>query len=91
MKLVITDDRNRSPSPDPRLIATIAQGRRWFAEGRGGKACSITELAERHGIDHMTKEIVPVPFENPIRSRNPRVWPKRGKVGACVMPYDFCP
>ena len=32
-----------------------------------------------------------VPSENPIRRRNSRVWPNRGKVGACVMPYDFCP
>jgi hypothetical protein len=27
-----------------------------------------------------------------IRRRgNSRVWPNRGKVQACVMPYDFCP
>ncbi|MCH9000483.1 MAG: hypothetical protein IID48_19780 [Proteobacteria bacterium] len=32
-----------------------------------------------------------VPSENPIRRRNSRVWPNRSKVGACVMPYDFCP
>ena len=32
-----------------------------------------------------------VPSENPSRRRNSRVWPNRGKVGACVMPYDFCP
>ncbi|MHA1179969.1 MAG: hypothetical protein ACTSSR_04500 [Alphaproteobacteria bacterium] len=51
MKLVITDDRNRPPSPDPRLIATIAQGRRWFAEIQGGKAKSLTELAKRHCVD----------------------------------------
>ena len=51
MKLILTDDSIRSPSPDPRLIATIAQGRRWFAEIRGGKANSLTELAERQGVD----------------------------------------
>ncbi len=51
--------------------------------GRGGGL--------RHMSSHMTKEIVPVPSENPIRRRNSRVWPNRGKVGACVMPYDFCP
>ena len=51
MKLVITDERERPPSPDPRLIASIAQGRRWFAEIRGGKANSLTELAKRQGVD----------------------------------------
>jgi len=34
---------------------------------------------------------LPVPSENPVRRRNSRVWPNRGNVGACVMPYDFCP
>jgi hypothetical protein len=33
------------------LIATIAQGRRWFAEIQGGKANSLTELAERQSVD----------------------------------------
>ncbi len=51
MKLILTDDSIRSPSPDPRLIATIAQGRRWFAEIQGGRAYSLTELARRQGVD----------------------------------------
>jgi hypothetical protein len=33
------------------LIATIAQGRRWFADIQGGKANSLTELAERESVD----------------------------------------
>ena len=51
MKLVITDDRNRPSPPDPKLIAAVAQGRNWFAEIRGDKACSVTELAEQFDID----------------------------------------
>jgi len=51
MKLVISDDRDRSPTPDPKLIAAVANGRRWFAEIKDTKACSITGLAERHGVD----------------------------------------
>jgi len=51
MKLVITDDRVRSPKPDPKLIAIVAQGRGWFAEIRDAKTCSITKPAERYGVD----------------------------------------
>ncbi len=51
MKLVVTDDRNAWRAPDPRLIAIVAQGRRRFAEIREGKAGSITELAQRCGVD----------------------------------------
>jgi hypothetical protein len=51
MKLVITDDRERSPTPDPRLIAAVAQGCRWFAEIRGGNARSVTYLAKKHAKD----------------------------------------
>ena len=51
MKLVITDDRNRPSPPDAKLIAAVAQGRHWFAQIRGGKACSVTELAEQYDID----------------------------------------
>ncbi len=51
MKLVIADERERPPAPDPHLIAAVAQGRHWFAQIRGGKACSVTELAEQYDID----------------------------------------
>jgi len=51
MKLVITDDRHATPTPDPKLITAIAQGRAWFAEITDGRAGSISELAQRHGVD----------------------------------------
>jgi hypothetical protein len=35
------------------LIATLAQGRRWFAEIQGGKANSLTGLSERQGVDRI--------------------------------------
>jgi len=51
MKLVITDERERQPAPDPHLIAAVAQGRHWFAQIRGGDARSVRDLAERHGVN----------------------------------------
>jgi hypothetical protein len=50
-KLVITDDRHAPPAPDPKLITAIAQGRAWFAEITDGRASSVSELAQRHGVD----------------------------------------
>jgi site-specific DNA recombinase len=51
MKLVIADNRAQLLAPDPKLIAVVAQGRRWFADIREGKVGSIAELAQRCGID----------------------------------------
>ncbi len=51
MKLVITDDRQKAPSSDPKLIAAIAQARGWFAELRDGKTRSVSELAKRYNVD----------------------------------------
>ena len=51
MKLVIADNRNPLLAPDPKLVAVVAQGRRWFAEIREGKSDSIAELAQRCGVD----------------------------------------
>ncbi len=51
MKLVIADNRNPLLAPDPKLVAVVAQGRRWFAEIREGKSASIAELAQRCGVD----------------------------------------
>ena len=51
MKLVIADNRNPLLAPDPKLIAVVAQGRRWFAEIKQGKSDSIAELAQRCGVD----------------------------------------
>lgn len=51
MKLVITDERERPPAPDPHLIAAVAQGRHWFAQIRGGDVRSVRDLAARHGVN----------------------------------------
>ena len=51
MKLVITDERERPPAPDPHLITAVAQGRHWFAQIRGGEVRSVRDLAERHGVN----------------------------------------
>ena len=51
MKLVITNDQQKAPSPDPKLIAAIAHARSWFAELRDGKTRSISELAEQYRVD----------------------------------------
>ena len=50
-KLVVTDERERPPAPDPKLIAVIAQARSWFAELRDGKTRSVSELAKRYSVD----------------------------------------
>ncbi|MCH8999115.1 MAG: recombinase family protein [Proteobacteria bacterium] len=51
MKLVITDERERPPAPDPHLIAAVAKGRHWFAQIRDGEVRSVRDLAERHGVN----------------------------------------
>ncbi len=51
MKLVINDERERPPAPDPHLIAAVAQGRSWLAQIRGGEVKSVRDLAERHGVN----------------------------------------
>jgi len=51
MKLIIADERERPPAPDPHLIAAVAQGRHWFSEIRGGDVRSVRDLAERHGVN----------------------------------------
>lgn len=51
MKLVMTDDRERPPAPDPKPILAIAQGRQWFAEIKQGNVRSVRDLAKRRGVD----------------------------------------
>ncbi len=51
MKLVITDQRDRPPAPDPHLIAAVAQGRYWFSQIRGGDVQSVRDLAACHGVN----------------------------------------
>jgi hypothetical protein len=50
-KLVIADERDPSPVPDPGLIKAVAQAHAWFAEMRKGEACSVRDLARRHNVD----------------------------------------
>ncbi len=38
-------------APDPKPITAIAQGRAWFAEITNGRASSVSERAQRHGVD----------------------------------------
>ena len=51
MKLILSDDRQQMPTPDPMLIAAVSSGRRWFAELKDGQARSISEIAKRQGLD----------------------------------------
>ncbi len=51
MRLIITDNQQKLPSPDSKLIAAIGQSRRWFAELRDGKARSVSELAKQYRVD----------------------------------------
>ncbi len=51
MKLVITDERERTPAPDPKLVLAVAQGRQWFAEIKQGNVRSVRDLAKRHNVD----------------------------------------
>ena len=51
MKLVITDERERPPAPDPHLIVAVAQGRQWFAKIRDGDVQSVRDLGDLHGVD----------------------------------------
>ena len=38
-------------NPDPQLIRAVARGHSWFREIREGSTASLTELAERHGVE----------------------------------------
>ena len=51
MKLVMTDERVSTTSPDLRLIATIARAHLWSEELRTGVASSVGNLVARHGVD----------------------------------------
>ncbi len=55
------------------------------------RADAMLEAGDLDGCAVWRRILRAVPSENPIRRGNSRVWPNRGKVGACVMPYDFCP
>ncbi len=66
MKLILSDDRRQLPMPDPKLIAAVSAGRRWIAEIKDGKARSVTELAEGHGVDRTDiGRLIPLAFLAP--------------------------
>ncbi len=66
MKLILSDDRQQLPMPDPKLIAAVSAGRQWFAQLKDGKARSVTELAEDHGVDRTDiGRLIPLAFLAP--------------------------
>jgi DNA invertase Pin-like site-specific DNA recombinase len=50
-KLVMTGEASPTSTPDPRLIATVAQGHRWFAQIRDSDVQSVRELSESLGVN----------------------------------------
>ena len=50
-KLLIAASDARASNRDPQLIKAIALGHRWFREIREERTTSLSELAERHGVD----------------------------------------
>jgi len=66
LKLVLSGKHARAGTPDPNLIAAIAQGHRWFEELRGGATTSIADLARRHGVHQAdVSRILPLAFLAP--------------------------
>jgi site-specific DNA recombinase len=66
LKLVLAGDHARAGSPDPNLIAAIAQGHRWFEELRSGDITSIADLVRRHGVHQAdVSRILPLAFLAP--------------------------
>ena len=66
MKLILSDDRQQAPTPDPKLIAAVSEGRRWFAELKNGTAGSIQELAECHAANRTSiSRLLPFAFLAP--------------------------
>ena len=52
--------------PDPKLMAAVSSGCRWFAELEDGKARSVSELAQRHGVDRTSiSRLIPLAFLAP--------------------------
>jgi hypothetical protein len=66
MKLILSDDRQQLPMPDPKLMAAVAAGRRWFTELKDGKARSVFELAQHHGVNRTSiSRLIPLAFLAP--------------------------
>jgi DNA invertase Pin-like site-specific DNA recombinase len=65
-KLILSDGHHQMPTPDPKLIAAVSEGRRWFAELKNGKARSIQELAELHAVNRTSiSRLLPFAFLAP--------------------------
>ncbi len=50
-KLLIASSDTSASNPDPQLIRAVARGHSWFMEIREGSTASLSELAERHGVE----------------------------------------
>jgi hypothetical protein len=51
MKLILANEHEPTPKPDPILIKAVAEGHGWFEELRSGTIPSVGDLAEHHDID----------------------------------------
>ncbi len=51
MKLILANEHEPRPKPDPVLIKAVAEGHIWFEELRSGTIPSVGDLAEHHGIN----------------------------------------
>ncbi len=54
LKLILGGADGGPCTPDPTLIATLGKAQRWFDGLVSGEAASLTDLAQRHGIDRWT-------------------------------------
>ena len=50
-KILLLSEVNAPRSPDPALIALVAQANTWAEELNDGRATSVTNLASRHGVN----------------------------------------
>ena len=50
MKLILRDEREQAPNPNPALMKAIAEAHRWFEDLKSGRVRSIGQLASERGI-----------------------------------------
>lgn len=50
MKLILRDEREQAPNPNPALKKAIAEAHRWFEDLKSGRVRSIGQLASERGI-----------------------------------------
>jgi site-specific DNA recombinase len=66
LKLVLSGEHAGAGTPDPNLIAAVAQAHRWFGELRSGTTRSIADLARLHGIHQAdVSRVLPLAFLAP--------------------------